>query len=160
MPADDREIKVGVVSDTHGLLRPEVLALLQGCDRIIHAGDVGSGEILDRLRRCAPTTAVRGNVDLAAWSQELAVAETVIWNNVTIHVVHDLKELALDPSAEGVQIVISGHSHRAHLEEKHGVTYLNPGSIGPRRFRLPVTMAWLHLPGGGGLWVEPVTLLA
>ena len=148
--------RIGVISDTHGLLRPEVIARLQSCERIIHAGDVGREEVLAALRGIAPTLAVRGNVDRGAWAEVLPTEETVIWEGAGIHVLHDL---ATHPSAAGVRIVISGHSHRESLEERDGVIYLNPGSVGPRRFRLPVTMAWLHLSGSGVVQVEPIRLL-
>ena len=150
---------IGVVSDTHGLLRAEVIARLAGCDRIIHAGDVGKEEVLTALRGIAPTLVVRGNVDRGGWTEELPLEETVIWEGVAIHVLHDLNTLAINPAAAGMRLVISGHSHRESLEERRGVTYLNPGSVGPRRFRLPVTMAWLHLPGDGVMRIEPVRLL-
>ena len=149
---------IGVISDTHGLLRPEVAACLAGCERIIHAGDVGKEDVLAALREIAPTLAVRGNVDRGAWAEQLSPEETVIWEGAAIHVLHDLNDLAIDPAA-GVRVVISGHSHREGLEERGGVIYLNPGSVGPRRFRLPVTMAWLHLLGNGLVRVEPIRLL-
>ena len=152
-------MRIGVISDTHGLLRAEVLARLEGCARIIHAGDVGKVEVLTALRGIAPTLAVRGNVDRGSWAECLPLVETVRWQDVAIHVLHDLKTLAIDPVAAGVQIVISGHSHRENLAVRAGVTYLNPGSVGPRRFRLPVTMACLHLSGHGEMAVEPITLL-
>ena len=150
---------IGVVSDTHGLLRAEVIAQLAGCDRIIHAGDIGKEEVLTALRRIAPTLAVRGNVDRGDWAQQLPLEETVIWDGVAIHVLHDRSTLTIDPAAAGMCVVISGHSHRESLEERRGVTYLNPGSVGPRRFTLPVTMAWLHLTGDGAVRIEPVRLL-
>ena len=150
---------IGVVSDTHGLLRPEVIARLAGCDRIIHAGDVGKAEVLTALRGIAPTLAVRGNVDRGDWAEQLPLEETVIWDGVAIHVLHDLNTLTINPEAAGMRLVISGHSHRESLQELRGVTYLNPGSVGPRRFRLPVTMAWLHLAGDGAVRIEPVRLL-
>ena len=152
-------MKVGVVSDTHGLLRPEVLARLQGCERIIHAGDVGREEVLVALRGIAPTVVVRGNVDRGAWAEALPTEETVIWDGAAIHVLHDLNDLAIHPAPAGVRVVISGHSHRESLEERGGVLYLNPGSVGPRRFRLPVTMAWLHLSENGPVRVEPLRLI-
>ena len=152
-------MRIGVISDTHGLLRPEVLARLEGCDRIIHAGDVGKADVLASLQRVAPTLAVRGNVDRGQWAEQLPLEETVRWQEVGIHVLHDVKTLGIDPVAAAVRIVISGHSHRANLAERAGVTYLNPGSVGPRRFRLPVTMTCLHLSGHGKLVVEPTTLL-
>ena len=152
-------MKVGVVADTHGLLRPEAIARLKGCDRIIHAGDVGKQEVLAALERIAPTMVVRGNVDQGAWAKALPLEATVIWEGVAIHVLHDLNDLVIDPLTAGVCVVISGHSHRKSLEERGGVIYLNPGSVGPRRFRLPVTMAWLHLSTGGLVRVEPIRVL-
>ena len=132
---------------------------LKGCERIIHAGDLGKEEVLAALERIAPTLAVRGNVDRGAWAEALPLEETVIWEGVAIHVVHDLNDLAIAPAAAGVRVVVSGHSHRESLKERGGVIYLNPGSVGPRRFRLPVTMAWLHLSAGGLVRVEPIRLL-
>ena len=152
-------MKIGVVSDTHGLLRAEVTAQLAGCDRIVHAGDVGKEEVLTALRRIAPTLAVRGNVDRGGWAEQLPLEETVIWDGLAIHVLHDLNTLTINPAAAGMRLVISGHTHRESLEERRGVTYLNPGSIGPRRFRLPVTMAWLHLAVDGSVRIEPVRML-
>ena len=152
-------MRVGVISDTHGLLRPEVIGQLESCGRIIHAGDVGKQEVLAALHGIAPTLAVRGNVDRGAWAVALPLEETVIWDGVAIHVLHDRNDLAIAPAAAGVRVVISGHSHRESLEERGGVIYLNPGSVGPRRFRLPVTMAWLHLSTGGLARVEPIRLL-
>ena len=136
---------LGLISDTHGLLRPEAFGELTGSDLIIHAGDVGKVEILDRLRTIAPVVAVRGNVDTAAWASALPETTIVDAGGVSIYVLHDVKQLDLDPAAAGVRIVVSGHSHVPGSVEKAGVLYLNPGSAGPRRFRLPITVARLDL---------------
>ncbi len=130
---------VGLISDTHGLLRPEALAALAGCSLILHAGDVGAPEILDRLREIAPVIAVRGNIDRIPLP-ETAVAETPAGRIYLIHNVHDLE---IDPRAAGFRAVLSGHSHKPSATERDGVLYLNPGAAGPRRFRLPVTVATL-----------------
>jgi putative phosphoesterase len=150
---------IGVISDTHGLLRPEAEIALAGCDRIIHAGDVGKAGILDRLEEIAPTSAVRGNVDHGSWADALPETEVVaLADEVLLYVLHDLEQLDLDPAAAGFKMVISGHSHRPSIEHRRGVTYLNPGSAGPRRFRLPVTLALLHI-GEGVPRTEIVELL-
>jgi putative phosphoesterase len=138
---------VGVISDTHGLLRPEAVAALKGSDLIIHAGDVGKPEILDELRRVAPTFAVRGNVDAAPWAAALPMTEIVEAGSMHIYVLHDLGALDLDPRAAGLAAVISGHSHKPVAETRNGVLYLNPGSAGPRRFSLPICLARLHIKG-------------
>jgi putative phosphoesterase len=141
-------MKIGVISDTHGLLRPEALAALQGSDHILHAGDVGDLSILDRLRVLAPVTVVRGNVDRqpsAIVMPETAVAE---FEGVFIYMLHDLSKLDLKPDAAGFRAVIYGHTHRPKIEEKNGVLYFNPGSAGPRRFDLPVSVGVLHLENG------------
>ncbi|HME05468.1 MAG TPA: metallophosphoesterase family protein [Bryobacteraceae bacterium] len=135
----------GLISDTHGLLRQEALDALRGSDIIVHAGDVGNPEILDHLRELAPVVAVRGNIDKGAWAAalpETAVAEA---GQILIYVLHDLSELDLDPSAAGFPIVVSGHSHQPSAKTRAGVLYINPGSAGPRRFRLPITVARLDL---------------
>ncbi len=152
-------MKVAVIADTHGLLRPEVVERLRGSGRIIHAGDVGKPELLERLNQLVPTLAVRGNVDRGPWAEMLSSSATVTWQGVTIHVLHDVKTLAATPPPPGVRIVVSGHSHRQNIQERDGVIFLNPGSVGPRRFRLPVAMAFLHLAGGGQARVEAVELL-
>ena len=140
---------MGVISDTHGLLRPEAVAALEGVDAIVHAGDIGSAEILDALRRIAPVIAVRGNNDRDAWAASLPeIARTQI-GATRIWVVHDLKELGEDPARPGVDVVISGHSHRPRVERREGLLLLNPGSAGPRRFSLPVAVARLHLAPAG-----------
>jgi hypothetical protein len=138
---------VGVISDTHGLVRPEALEALAGSELIIHAGDVGGPEVLEELRRVAPVVAVRGNNDRGAWAESLAEYEAVEVNGAFVYVLHDLKELDIAPAAAGFRVVVSGHSHKPLAEERRGVLYLNPGSAGPRRFKLPVTVARLKLSG-------------
>ena len=138
---------VGVISDTHGLLRPEALAALQGSDLIVHAGDVGAPGILERLRTLAPTWAVRGNVDTQPWATALPATDVVAAGALQLYVLHDLASLDLDPAAAGIAAVISGHSHRPAAEVLDGVLYLNPGSAGPRRFTLPISLARLHVSG-------------
>jgi putative phosphoesterase len=134
--------KLGLISDTHGLLRPDAVAALQGSELIVHAGDVGKPEILDALRRVAPVVAVRGNIDSAPWAQDLLLTETVQAGSTRILVIHNVHELDSD---SGFDIVISGHSHKPAQFERGGVLYVNPGSAGPRRFRLPITVARLDL---------------
>ena len=138
---------IGVISDTHGLLRPEAEERLAGVDHIIHAGDIGSSEIVPRLRAIAPTTAIRGNVDTQEWAREFPEWDAVTLAGRSIYVLHDLGDLNLDPVTAGFDIVISGHSHRPRVETIDGVLYLNPGSAGPRRFMLPITLATLDLSG-------------
>ncbi len=141
----NRVTKIGLISDTHGLLRKEALEALCGSELILHAGDVGKPEILEELGKIAPVVAVRGNVDKDSWSQalpETAVAEA---GSVLIYVLHDLNALDLNPAAAGFHIVVSGHSHKPGKSERDGVLYINPGSAGPRRFQLPVTVALLRL---------------
>ena len=139
--------RIGIISDTHGLLRPEALAVLHGCERIIHAGDVGKPEVLQRLNELAPVTAVRGNNDKGEWAEELPINANITVGQVSIYLIHDLTDLAIDPVAASVRVVISGHSHKPSLQERDGVLYLNPGSAGPRRFKLPVTVAELTVRG-------------
>ena len=139
---------VGVIADTHGLVRPEALAALAGVDRILHAGDVGSRAVLDALAALAPVTAVRGNNDHGAWAEALADTADVELGGARVHLLHDLKQLALDPGAAGFRVVIAGHSHRAALTARGGVLYLNPGSAGPRRFNLPLSVARLRVDAG------------
>ena len=139
---------LGVISDTHGLLRPEALEALAGVDRILHAGDVGAREVLEQLALIAPVTAIRGNVDYGPWASELPETEAVEIEGVIIHMLHDLGELDLKPEAAGMRAVISGHSHRPAMEEKNGVLYFNPGSAGPRRFHLPVSVGKLRIQAG------------
>ncbi|WP_020481907.1 metallophosphoesterase family protein [Methylomonas sp. MK1] len=135
--------RLAIISDTHGLLRPEVLAALHGCERIFHAGDVGKHEVLQRLNELAPVTAVRGNNDRGAWAEELPICASVMVGQVSIYLIHDLAELPIDPVVAGIRVVISGHSHKPSLQERDGVLYLNPGSAGPRRFKLPLAVAEL-----------------
>lgn len=139
---------IGVISDTHGLLRPEVLEALQGVSLILHAGDVGKPEILDQLGEVAPVRAVRGNVDRGEWAQQLPMTEVVEVGGVYLYMLHILEDLDLDPAAAGFQMVIFGHSHKPSQEVKQGVLYLNPGSAGPKRFKLPVSLALLRIQNG------------
>lgn len=135
----------GLISDTHGLLRPEAVRALAGSDLIVHAGDVGAPEILEALRAVAPVVAIRGNVDTGAWATALPATAVAEIGGTLIYVLHDLHELDLDPAAAGFAIVVSGHSHQPGSTERHGVLYINPGSAGRRRFKLPVTLARLDL---------------
>jgi putative phosphoesterase len=137
--------RIGLISDTHGLLRPEAVRALAGCDLIVHAGDVGKPEILDRLRTIAPVVAVRGNIDKGEWASRLPLNAVVEAQSALIYVIHDVHDLDIDPAAAGFAIVVSGHSHKASREERSGVMYINPGSAGPRRFKLPITLARLDL---------------
>jgi len=139
--------RVGVISDTHGLLRPEAIAALEGSDLIVHAGDVGDPRILDELARLAPVRAVRGNVDHGPWAGALPRTEVVEVEGVGLYVLHILEDLDLDPAAAGLGVVVFGHTHRPLLERRGDVLYLNPGSAGPRRFDLPVGVAWIDVDG-------------
>jgi putative phosphoesterase len=136
---------IGLISDTHGLLRPEALHALEGSELIIHAGDVGKPEIIEALKALAPVVAVRGNVDTEAWASALPEIEVVETNLATIYVLHDVQALDLDPAAAGFHIIVSGHSHKPSRTERDSVLYINPGSAGPRRFQLPVTLARLDI---------------
>jgi putative phosphoesterase len=138
-------LRIGLVSDTHDLLRPEVLAYLRGSDHIVHAGDICGPQVLQALAALAPLTAVRGNNDQGSWAGALRETETVVLAGVTIHVLHDLKELVLPPAA---QVVVTGHSHKPAVQERDGVLYVNPGSAGPRRFKLPISAAELQIADG------------
>lgn len=149
MTRTTRALEIGVISDTHGLVRPEALAALRGVQRIVHAGDIGAPEVIERLRAVAPVCAVRGNVDRDPWARAYPETEVVeLDDEVYLYVLHDLGALDLDPAAAGFAAVISGHSHVPKLERRGGVLYLNPGSAGPRRFRLPVSCARLSVRGG------------
>ncbi|HEV2703365.1 MAG TPA: metallophosphoesterase family protein [Steroidobacteraceae bacterium] len=139
--------RVGVISDTHGLVRPEAVEFLQGCTSIIHCGDICEPQVLDELSRIAPIRAVRGNNDTGSWARRLPEADLIRCGEIVVYAIHDLSQLALDPVAAGVAVVLSGHSHRPHLEKRAGVVYLNPGSAGPRRFKLPVSIAELNIEG-------------
>jgi putative phosphoesterase len=141
------EHHIGVISDTHGLLRPQALAALEGVELIIHAGDIGDRRILRKLERLAPVYAVRGNIDRGDWAAKLPLTRVVEVGGVHLYVLHELFCLDLDPAAAGLAAVIFGHSHHPHMERKNGVLYLNPGSAGPRRFTLPVTLALLTVQG-------------
>jgi uncharacterized protein len=142
-------LRIGVISDTHGLLRPQAEQRLAGVAHIIHAGDIGRPEVIAGLRRIAPVTAIRGNVDTREWAERYPDTELVRLGGRSIYVLHDLKELQLDPVLRGLDVVVSGHSHRPRVETINGVLYLNPGSAGPRRFNLPVTLATLELTASG-----------
>ena len=141
------EHRIGVISDTHGLLRPQALAALSGVELIIHAGDIGDPRILSKLERLAPVHAVRGNIDRGDWAADLPLTRVVEVGGVHLYVLHELFCLDLDPAAAGFAAVIFGHSHSPHLERKNGVLYLNPGSAGPKRFTLPVAIARLQILG-------------
>jgi uncharacterized protein len=138
---------IGVISDTHGLVRPEALAALRGCDAIVHAGDIGKPEVLEQLAELAPLTAIRGNVD--KWAIDLPDAAELTLAGKRFYVIHNVKELDLDPLSAGFAAVISGHSHVPKNETRDGVLYLNPGSAGPRRFRLPVAVARIRVAKDG-----------
>jgi putative phosphoesterase len=144
-------MRVGVISDTHGLLRPEAVAALRGVDHILHAGDVGDRDILDALAAIAPLIAIRGNIDRTGVCAKLPPTEIVELGGSTIYMLHSLDHIDLDPAAAGFGIVVSGHSHQPSIARRNGVLYLNPGSAGPRRFSLPVSLAFLRLGGA-----EPV----
>ena len=146
---------IGVISDTHGLVRSQAIAALRGCAAIVHAGDIGKPEVLDELRELAPLTAIRGNVD--TWAADLPDTAVVTFAGQRLYVIHDVKKLELDPRAAGFAAVISGHSHVPRAEIRDGVLYLNPGSAGPRRFKLPISVATLRI-GPHGLESELITL--
>jgi putative phosphoesterase len=149
MPWMASTMKIGIISDTHGLLRPEAVKRLAGVGHIIHAGDIGQPEVISELRKIAPVTAVRGNVDRGEWAAGYPQTEFVKLGGRFFYVLHNLAELDLDPAAAGIDVVVSGHSHRPKIETVDGVTYLNPGSAGPRRFSLPIALATLDLSGDG-----------
>ncbi len=151
-------LRIGLISDTHGLVRPEALEALAGVDRVLHAGDVGRREVLDALGRIAPVVAVRGNVDHGPWAAGLPPSVTLDLEGVRIHVLHILEDLDLDPVAAGVRVVVYGHSHVPSIETRAGVLYVNPGSAGPRRFHLPTTIAELTIDSARPL-VRSVALL-
>jgi putative phosphoesterase len=139
---------IAVISDTHGLIRPEALAALRGSDYIIHAGDIGEAAILEELGEIAPVTAIRGNVDRDAWAKTIPATDVLELQGVSIYILHNLSELDLKPEVAGFSVVVYGHSHAAKQETKNGVLYFNPGSAGPRRFRLPVTVGRLTVMDG------------
>ncbi len=139
--------RIGLISDTHGLMRPEALAALAGVSHIVHAGDIGSAQILTLLRTIAPVTAVRGNNDKGAWAGAIAETEVLEIDGKSIYVLHDLAELDLNPQAAGFRVVVTGHSHKPAISQKGAVLYVNPGSAGPRRFKLPISVATLEIEG-------------
>ena len=141
-------VTIGILSDTHGLIRPEVEKALAGCDRILHAGDVGDNRVLERLARIAPVTAVRGNMDYGSWSSALPVTEMVEIDTVFFYILHDLNRLDLDPVAAGIHVVVSGHTHQPELTRQNGVFYLNPGSAGQRRYNYPISVARVPIENG------------
>lgn len=138
---------LGLISDTHGLLREEALRALEGSALILHTGDVGAREVLDRLREIAPVIAVRGNVDKASWAEELPLTQAVEVEGRVLYMLHEIEKLDLDPAAAGFSVVVFGHSHQPSVKSKEGVLYVNPGSAGPRRFKLPVTVGRLRFSG-------------
>ena len=138
---------LGVISDTHGLMRPEAIKALEGVEMIIHAGDIGAPEVLETLHAIAPVVAVRGNNDTEQWAHALSATEVVEVDGVMLYVLHDVKSLDLDPIAAGFHAVISGHSHQPAIARRQGILYLNPGSAGPRRFKLPISVAQLTISG-------------
>ena len=141
-------MRIGLISDTHGLLRPEALQALVGVEHIIHAGDIGTAAIIESLRNIAPVDAVRGNNDKGPWAKEFPPWLALEFGGVGIHVLHDVKELDVDPAAAGFRVVIAGHSHKPLVTERDGVLFVNPGSAGPRRFSLPVTIGYLTVGYG------------
>jgi putative phosphoesterase len=141
-------MKIGLISDTHGLVRPEALRALAGVERIIHAGDVGGPEVIEALRGIAPVDVVRGNNDKDPWGAKLPPWLALEFEGVSVHVLHDLKEMDVDPAAAGFRVVVTGHSHRPVVTERDGVLFVNPGSAGQRRFSLPVTLGYLTVVAG------------
>ena len=148
MPKSSAVVRIGLISDTHNLVRPEALERLAGVDTVLHAGDICSPEVLTALRRIAPVTAVRGNNDRGAWADVLPAAVTVTIAGISIHVVHDIADLQIDPSAQQVEVVVTGHSHKPSIATRDGVLFVNPGSAGPRRFKLPVSAGELIVERG------------
>lgn len=140
-------LRVGVISDTHGLLRPQAKAFLLGCDHIVHGGDITDARVLEELSGIAPVTAVRGNNDRGAWAEKIRETELVRIGDIYVYAIHDLGDLDIDPRAAGVNVVISGHTHKPLTQERDGVLFVNPGSAGPRRFRLPISIAELTIVG-------------
>jgi putative phosphoesterase len=138
-------MRIGIISDTHGLLRPAAIKQLAGADHIIHAGDIGAPEVIEGLRRIAPTTAVKGNIDAGEWAKDYPDTELVVLGGRVFYVLHNLNELKLVPSVSEFDVVVSGHSHRPKIETRNGILYVNPGSAGPRRFKLPIAVAMVTL---------------
>ena len=152
-------LRIGLISDTHGLLRPEALAFLRGADRIVHGGDIGDASILHALAEIAPVVAVRGNNDVGAWAERLPETELVELGGIGLYAIHDLAQIDIDPAAAGVRVVVSGHSHRPVVEERGGVLYVNPGSAGPRRFSLPISAGELRIAADGSVIAGTVVLV-
>jgi len=150
--------RIGLISDTHGLLRPEALAFLKGCDHIVHGGDIGGPEVLARLGAIAPLTAVRGNNDHQPWADAVPDTDMVQVGGIFIYALHILEDLDIDPAAVGVQVVLTGHSHRPKMETRNGVLYINPGSAGPRRFSLPISIGELMVGKDGSIQPRIVDL--
>lgn len=146
-PSSKRVVHIGLISDTHGLVRPEAIQALRGVDSILHAGDIGGPTILEQLRDVAPVFAVRGNNDRDDWARQVPERKVVIVGAIRIYLLHNLNEIDIDPAAAGFNVVVTGHSHRPSVVERGGVLYVNPGSAGPRRFRLPVSVARLRVRG-------------
>jgi hypothetical protein len=140
-------LRIGLISDTHGLLRPQAQSFLKGCDRIIHGGDIGRPDVIEQLRLVAPVTAVRGNNDKGAWADDLSEIEVLTFGEVVVYVIHDIAQIDIDTIGAGVRVVVSGHSHKPGVTERGGVIYVNPGSAGPRRFKLPVSIGELLIDG-------------
>jgi len=140
--------RLGIISDTHGLLRPEAEEFLRGCDRILHGGDIGTPKVLARLSAIAPVTAVRGNNDQGAWAQAIPETQLLAFGGIHVCVIHDLSLLDLDPAAAGIQVVVSGHSHQHRIEQRDGIFFVNPGSAGPRRFKLPISIGEILVENG------------
>ena len=151
-------LRVGLISDTHGLLRPEAKAFLHGCHHLVHAGDIVHPRILEELGAIAPVTAVRGNNDFGAWAERIPEAEFVTVAGVRLYVIHDLEQLNIEPSAAGVRVVVSGHSHKPSVVEREGVLFINPGSAGPRRFKLPISVGELIIASNGSVSARTVEL--
>ena len=148
---------VGLISDTHGLLRPEAVRALQGSDLIVHAGDIGKASVLDALGALAPVIAVRGNADKEVWARKLPKTDALEIDQVGVYVIHDVKDLDLIPEAAGIKVIVSGHSHQPSIQERSGVIFVNPGSAGPRRFNLPVSIARMQVQAES-VQVELITL--
>lgn len=140
-------LRVGVISDTHGLLRPQARTFLLGCDHIVHGGDITDASVLDELSKIAAVTAVRGNNDRGAWAEKIRETELITIGDIRIYAIHDLGDLDIDPRTAGVHVVVSGHTHKPFTQEREGVLFVNPGSAGPRRFKLPISIAELTIDG-------------
>jgi len=151
-------LRIALLSDTHGLLRPEALAFIAGSDHIVHGGDIGGPEILAQLAAIAPLSVVRGNNDSGPWAEAIPPSLTVTLGGVAVHAVHDIADLQLGPAEANVRVVVSGHSHKPSMAERDGILFINPGSAGPRRFSLPISVAELRIDDGGRVTPRLVTL--